>query len=225
MRSKGKQENSSFSRLQTRKAQSTFISPSPSVSQSSAALALQSLILFRGPPGVGKTTLSRLLRRKINKLAVIKFDAIRRIVSEDPRRLKKLSFIATQNLVHFFLKRGYSVLVDELFISNREIEPFFQIAQAWKIPFFLFDLIAPTKILKERVCAKKEEPLKGGAKRLVFLLSFFKREKIDKEKFLPIKISTAGKSPEETVDEIFLALQKGWKRIQRKNTQGGNFEF
>lgn len=168
----------------------------------------QQLILFRGPPGAGKTTISWEVKKQKPDLAVIKFDLLRRMVSEnpDPSASKNLTIKMTENLARFLLKQGRSVLVEGVFFFESEIEPFYQLSRQYKIPFKIFTLSAPLSVLKKRVAKKPKDPLKGGVTNFDIAYMMFKNAKIDEEKYQMVRINTSRDSPDRIAKKIIKRL-------------------
>lgn len=170
----------------------------------------QQLILFRGPPGAGKTTIAYEVKKQKKDLAVIKFDLLRRVVSEDPNPFasKNLTLKMAENLAHFLLGQGKSVLVEGVFFFEGEIEPFYRLSQRYKIPFKIFTLSAPLDVLKKRVAIKPKDPLKGGVTNFDIAYAMFKNAKINEKKYSLIKIDTSKGSSQEIAEKIILRLEE-----------------
>jgi len=170
----------------------------------------QRLIVFRGPPAAGKTTISREIKKQKPDLAVIKFDTMRRIISDDPDpyAFKGLTFKMVENLAEFLINCGCSVLVEGLFIYEKEIEPFFNISRKYNISLKTFELSASLKILKKRLDNKPKDPLEGGVTNFNFLFSAFANSRLDEKKYSVFKIDTGKNSICEIAKKI---IAQAWK--------------
>ena len=170
------------------------------------------LILLRGLPGVGKTTVSRLVKKKKPSLAVIKLDTMRRIVSDNPNPHfhKDITIQMIAKAADFLLQKNFSVLVENVFAHEKEMEPFYLLAKKYQLSFYVLELTAPRVILKKRISSGKPlDPLKGGVVRFDRLYSDFKKEKLDPEKYPVIKIKTDNVSPEKVARQIISLV---WSR-------------
>ena len=111
----------------------------------------QVIIVIRGAPATGKTVIARRLRHERKKTVWLGFDVIRSLIYKEPRKRKKgLVFETLLALAEFFLKKRYSVVIEEIFIKKRQIDPFFKLGKKLKIPVYLFELRAQTKDLLSR---------------------------------------------------------------------------
>jgi glycosyltransferase involved in cell wall biosynthesis/predicted kinase len=166
------------------------------------------LILFRGPPAVGKTTVSRLLKKKKSDLAVLKFDTLRRNISEVPAPIHRrgITLEMTLNLSQFLLKRGFDVLVEGVFLHQEEIRPFYQLAKRLKVKFLIFEIDASDDILRRRVKSKPVDPLQGGVVNFERALRAFRASKITFDDCRIIRINTDKLSPKEVTEKILKIL-------------------
>lgn len=108
----------------------------------------QVIIIIRGAPATGKTVIARRLRHERKRTVWLGFDVIRALVYKEPRKRKKgLIFEALLALADFFGGKGYSVVIEEIFIKKTQIDPFFKLGKKLRIPVYLFELRAKTKDL------------------------------------------------------------------------------
>ncbi|MEA3485720.1 MAG: AAA family ATPase [Candidatus Aerophobetes bacterium] len=157
----------------------------------------QVLIILRGAPATGKTAICKSIREKRPQTICISFDAVRGFICKNPRRYKVLASEATACLAEFFLKKGFSVTVEELFIHKKEIDCFFSLGKKQNVPVYLFELEASFQDILKRN-PKRAIPVYGGVenmKRLTRLVS----ENPDPR---AIKIDTSKHSVKECVDLI-----------------------
>lgn len=169
----------------------------------------QKLILFRGPPGSGKTTISSEIKKLKPDLAVIKFDSLRRIISDDPVpfAFKNLTLRMTEKMVEFLLREGLSVLIEGTFFYEKEVEPFYRLARNFKIPFFVFDIFASYETLKKRVVqSKPKSPLRGGVFNFDRAFSNYRCSRFKEKKYRLVKIDTEKLSLSEAVERIIASV-------------------
>jgi len=103
-------------------------------------LSRQVLILIRGGLGSGKTTVGKLLRDSLSPAISISFNIFHTFISQDPIKNKSLTFEAMLMITDFFLKKKFSVILNELFIYPESIYPFLKLGEKYQIPVFLFEL-------------------------------------------------------------------------------------
>ncbi len=164
----------------------------------------QKLIIFRGPPAVGKTTVSQILKKKVGNLAVLKFDTIRRNISEVPTPIHRRTMARdlTEKISEFLLSQGFNVLVEGVFLHQEEICPFHQLAQQKKVEFLIFELDASDEILRQRVKNKPTDPLQGGVVNFERALRAFRISKIRLHRAKIIRINTDSLSPNQVAVKI-----------------------
>lgn len=132
------------------------------------------LVLLRGAPATGKTTIARYIRSKKRKFVWISIDALRVFVYKYPPKRKDLIFKATLALTNFFLREGFSVIVEELFIRLHEIERFYDLGKENHLPVYLFELTADLEDIIKRN-PQRPFPLRGGAKEAMNLYKLLEK--------------------------------------------------
>ena len=152
----------------------------------------QLLILLRGGLGSGKTTVGRLVRDSLPRAVSISLNILHSFISSEPLKNKTLAFESALVLADFFLRRNFSVILDELFIFPETTKPFFDLGEKYKIPVFLFELeVSPEGALKryrlEGIKQRTKENIQGV---LTFLsghpISW--AQKIDTNRYSPTQI-------------------------------------
>jgi len=108
------------------------------------------IILLRGGPNSGKTEVGHLVGGQLGKTVSIPVNTFHRFINKNSGIDKVLTFKAVINLSAFFLERGYSILVEDIFIFKPGIDLFFNLGQAINIPVYLFELKVPFEVAWHR---------------------------------------------------------------------------
>ena len=160
-------------------------------------------IIIRGPAGVGKTTISNILAKRINA-DVIHFEEIMNslgldyIPGEKWIPLKKFLLAHKQKIPDFrkILKKGRNLIIDHNFYHEKQIE---DLTNNLHFTYFVFTLKADVN-----ECIKRDASRKGAlgeqATRDVFNLTSAFDYGID--------IDTKGKTPDEVVRDIIKYLPR-----------------
>jgi predicted ABC-type ATPase len=111
-----------------------------------------SLIVIDGPMGSGKTTLSKLLHKKLEGTARVPLDEIKKYISgfRNDHLYKKTSQDIVKIMTEEYLKRGISVII-EWAMKGAHVEDFINIAKRNKARCFVYQLNAPPELLIKRV--------------------------------------------------------------------------
>lgn len=166
------------------------------------------LIILNGPSGVGKSTISVLLRQKIQDSVIIDVDELRRSVPDYKERREeslRLSYEMTRDLIDSFLKEGKDVIIDKAISYADTLESLVTIGRENNAEVFELLIFADKETVQQRADNRGYKP---G--------SLLTREKVgelwDKANSLRIKrpntvvIDTKDKSVEESHREILEVL-------------------
>jgi predicted kinase len=82
----------------------------------------QTLVIVRGAPASGKTTLCSQLRDTENKIAWLSVDGIKPIFSNFDDRDVEISYQTALEVLKFLLEHGYSVVFDGIFVRPEHQE-------------------------------------------------------------------------------------------------------
>jgi predicted kinase len=130
------------------------------------------VIIIRGPPAVGKTTIANLLAKRLpRKTAVLSIDKIAKLhfkYNIDTHG-RTLPYKNTLLLEDNFLKNGFNVIIEDAFCdkSSKIIENFFRVAEKYDAKCFLVHLTASDKILSKRNQRRNKKPVSN--KKIIFL--------------------------------------------------------
>lgn len=118
------------------------------------------MILIYGPMGSGKTTVAKLLSKKLKRTAHIGLDRIKWFISDFKRNTNDngITRNVIYSMVNEYFKNGINILLEQG-MGIEHIERFKKIAQKNKAELFVFKLNADKKILDQRV---KERSIELG---------------------------------------------------------------
>lgn len=157
------------------------------------------VLVIRGPPASGKTTIVELLKKKIKKkLVFIDRDDIRHLVVDYSVKSKEEFNLANKNvcdLLNNFLKEDYFVIIIEVFNTLSHIEDIKKVAKNNNSKFLCVSLTAPLEVLKERQI-NRDQDIPFGLEGLVKVY-----EKYSTKNF-PGLVIDATKEKDEIVKEI-----------------------
>lgn len=111
---------------------------------------MQRVIMLRGVPASGKTTLAKIYRNFEEKVAWLKVDNFKVFFAEDST--PALSFVngAAIATLEYLLKQGFSVVVDGVFQDTSAIDKALEIAQKHQVPIKVFELKSGLEVLQKR---------------------------------------------------------------------------
>ncbi|MBV6624433.1 MAG: AAA family ATPase [Rivularia sp. (in: Bacteria)] len=110
------------------------------------------IIIINGPPGVGKSTTAKLIAQYSQNSVCIQGDDIKHwIVNRNSENLTKgLTYINGGACCRNYLKAGYELIIfDYVFTKKIHVERFIENCEM-RESYFLFTLIAPLSIIKQR---------------------------------------------------------------------------
>lgn len=122
---------------------------------------MNKLIILNGPSGAGKTTVAKILWRKMERTALIDLDQVKWLISDyqsDDHDLG-LSGSIGLNMTEGFLGGGLNVIVEKAFCKNEYMKPYLDLAEKLGIPYYIFNIEASLETLVTRA---KDRSLKEG---------------------------------------------------------------
>lgn len=165
------------------------------------------LIILRGAPASGKTTVGNILKEELPNTVSIPVDQIIQMIAKEG---KWAEFWATgqeaaRNLTKHFLGKGFNVVVEELLFEISYIDKIIKIGKKFNAQMFVFELTAPLEVLIKR----KE---KGGSKMKSDLVQRLKEMVSTSPCEGAIRIDTTKKSPEECAEFILKTIKKNYQK-------------
>ena len=152
---------------------------------------MKTLIIFVGLPGVGKTTLCKLLKKEIkcyffNSDGYAKKSPIfKKVNFSNPKEMQKarLKFYDTKiKEVERLLKKHNIIVMDAVFDREKLRKKFYQMIKSIKGKLIIIQVVAPEKIIKNRILKDKSKTRPGASP-----ASRLKAYKIIKKGWEPIK--------------------------------------
>lgn len=162
-------------------------------------------IILRGPPVAGKSTIARELREKIGNAVLFDVDYFILMFGGRPH-IQEDKYFAYDNcvlLIKQFINNNYNIIIEELFLSQKDLDYFIKTFKKLNYKLKIFTLTAPLEILAER---EKERPKhkRIGKKRIEFLYQKYKQPENSKK----IYIDTSKYSVKQIVNKIYKISMK-----------------
>ena len=118
----------------------------------------QKVIILRGVPASGKTTIAKQYRNFDKKFAWIKVDNFKDFFAEDASQALEYingSAIAT---LKYLLEQGFSIIIDGVFQDTTAIDQAFTLCKEMNIPIKIFELDVSLETLKKRDSQREGVP-------------------------------------------------------------------
>jgi predicted kinase len=119
----------------------------------------QSLIIIDGPMGSGKTTIGKLLHKKLPRTALLSMDAIKWFISDFERgeRDNTITSHVLMQMCQEYVKHDISILIAQGFWKKEYLKPYISLAKENNLRLFIYQLEAPVDILLDRI-KKRPKP-------------------------------------------------------------------
>lgn len=125
----------------------------------------QFLIIFRGAPASGKTTIAKELRNFDEKVAWLKVDNFKEFLAEDSSvALDYVNGSAIATLVYLF-NQGFSVVMDGVFQETNAIDQALSLAGEKNIKTIVYQIKCSLSVLQER--DRTRTGVKEGCRKLL----------------------------------------------------------
>lgn len=161
---------------------------------------MQFLLLLDGMTGAGKTTVSHILARQLPRTAIIGMDRVKRFISDFERgyRDNAIARSIVFEMTKKYLELGLSVIVDQPYNDEEEINHYKELAEKYSIPYHAFQLFVDPGIAYSRITERqKDKEDKISNERILRNISLFQK----REGFIGIDTSVL---PQEAVAEVIL---------------------
>lgn len=116
------------------------------------------LIILDGARGAGKSTVSSLLKEKMDNTIFVGLDMIRNLITKSKATddFNAIAFDAIFAITDSFLSNGVNVVIDSGITKERD-KKFKDIAQIHKADIFMYYLSAPKETLWDRIQKRGQE--------------------------------------------------------------------
>lgn len=125
----------------------------------------QVLIILRGAPSSGKSTIAKRLRDYDKKIVWLKVDNFKPFFSDNTDLIVDDVNKTAINSLSYLLDQGFSVIMEGIFQDPQYIQQAVNLAKQKNIPVFVYQLSCSLKTLQER--DKIREGIKEGCRKLL----------------------------------------------------------
>ena len=164
------------------------------------------VIIIRGPPGVGKSTVAKALRDNIKTAVCFDVDALCESFGEHPKK-QSARFLAHEIIQYIsrkFYTSGYDIIIERFFLEQADIDNINNLFSKTQYAFFTFTLCASLNSLINND-SKRSGKQNLGQDVIKLLYSRFINSNV---KNPGIIIQTDNKSVDMIVEEIGVHLNK-----------------
>ncbi len=110
-------------------------------------------ILLNGAMGSGKSTIAKVLKKKLNNTAIIEIEDIRKLLTQEDNAL---AWKIIYRMCDEYFKNGVSVLLNQTVASVEIAENFIKLAKKYKCNIGFYHLVASTTELKKRISLRNK---------------------------------------------------------------------
>jgi predicted kinase len=117
------------------------------------------MILIDGPMGSGKTSVGKILHKKLPRTAMLGMDDIKWCVSDFKRDKEdnRMTSKVVQRMTEEYLKHKINILIPQAFWKKENIDQYIKLAEEAGVKVFIYQMTAPKEVLMERL-SKREKP-------------------------------------------------------------------
>ena len=160
----------------------------------------QFVALIRGPQSCGKTSINKLIKQmhrdKIFCFSIddLKYSINKAVTYEREELAREIIFMTAKKMV----MRGYSLILDDLFVSEEQIYNFRKLAMQNNLDFFIFRLTIPQEELEKRLNIRKSNQKVISKEKALYFEELLIKQNVVGE----IVVNTEKKSIYEVTREI-----------------------
>jgi predicted kinase len=127
-------------------------------------LKKQTIVIIDGPMGSGKTTISKILHKKVKNFVYLSTDKIKWLQSDFSRSDRDIdvSLKVLLSMARTYLNEGFNLLIEENFIDKKVMEKFISLSKNKKTKLLVYHLEVPKNILLSRIYKRSKNHEKKG---------------------------------------------------------------
>ena len=163
------------------------------------------ILIIDGMTGAGKSSVSKLLSKKLPRTAVIGMDKVKLFISDFERneRDNGIARNIIREMTKIYLDNEISVIIEQP-IKSEEVNIYESMAEAYSMPIYKTQLFTTPELAMQRVLERqKDRDNKVPEERIKQNIAYFKSKKDRGFK----QIDTTSKSIENVAAEIFSLLE------------------
>lgn len=169
------------------------------------------IIILRGAPSTGKTTIAHEIRRRLSDSLILSFDNLiamnvpQEVVGEERigawGKMRPLGHELGHVLTSYLLKKEKNVVIEEMLPDVAGIKKLVKLASSKGARPFVFELTAPLEIIEER---EKMRKYPNPEKPVEMIINLLAKNPYPEA----IKIDTSKSSPKECAKKILEYIEK-----------------
>jgi predicted kinase len=119
----------------------------------------QSLIIIDGPMGSGKTTIGKIIHKKLKRTVILSKDGIKWLISDFERGERDNSIVSAvlMEMCKEYVRQGISLLIPQGFWKKEYLDPYIKLAEENNLKIYIYKLEASRDVLLERI-EKRSKP-------------------------------------------------------------------
>ncbi len=175
------------------------------------------LIILRGAPGTGKSTIAKNLCDFQKRIVWLKVDLFKRIFADESTEALEYANLTAISTLKFLLDNNFSVVMEGVFQNLEHVGTALQIAKEQNIPAFVFELTCSIEELNRRD-ENREEVKNGWRKPLGTEVITYLINKIQNSRFVrAARLDTEKLSIDDCVNKI--KAEVGYGSCQKRKSE------